>query len=249
MVANGVALPALPDGARSLLLPDNVGIPAGRNAGAAATTATWCCSWTMTVGCPNRRPATDSGRVLPTATRDPLPAHRGPGDRRRPSAGTYRGCGPATRCSSAEVTTFLGGASVVRRAVLDQVGGLPDAFFYAHEETDLAWRALDAGWRIRYDAGTVMFHPATAPGRHAAYLRLNARNRVWLARRRLPALLVPAYLGCWVVLTVARNRDVGMLRTWFAGFVEGWRTDAGERRPISWRTVWRMTRLGRPPVI
>jgi hypothetical protein len=60
---------------------------------------------------------------------------------------------------------------------------------------------------------------------------------------------VPAYLGVWVVLTVARNRDVGLLRTWFAGFAEGWRTDAGERRPMSWRTVWRMARLGRPPVI
>ena len=60
------------------------------------------------------------------------------------------------------VTTFLGGASAVRRAVFDQVGRLPGQFFYAHEETDLAWRALDAGWRIGYDAGTVMCHPTTA---------------------------------------------------------------------------------------
>ncbi|MGY4966456.1 glycosyltransferase family 2 protein, partial [Streptomyces sp. 900105245] len=35
----------------------------------------------------------------------------------------------------------------------------------------------------------------------------------------------------------------------FGGFVEGLREPAGERRPMRWRTVWRLTRLGRPPVI
>ena len=35
----------------------------------------------------------------------------------------------------------------------------------------------------------------------------------------------------------------------FGGFREGWRSPAGPRRPIKWRTVWRMTRLGRPPII
>ncbi len=150
---------------------------------------------------------------------------------------------------SAEVTTFLGGASVIRRSVLERVGGLPEEFFYAHEETDLAWRALDDGWRIRYLAEVLMYHPATAPGRHAAYLRLNARNRVWLARRRLPWVLVPVYLGVWSALTVARTRPLGAVRVWWAGFVEGWRTDPGQRQPMSWRTVARMTRLGRPPII
>ena len=108
---------------------------------------------------------------------------------------------------SSDVTTFLGGGSVVRRAVLDQVGPLPGDFFFAHEETDLAWRALDAGWRIRYDAGSAMCHPTTPPSRHAVYYRMNARNRVWLARRNLPLPLVPVYLGVWTALTVARVHD------------------------------------------
>jgi hypothetical protein len=41
----------------------------------------------------------------------------------------------------------------------------------------------------------------------------------------------------------------GTLRPWFAGWAAGWRDDPGERRPMSWRTVWRMTRAGRPPLI
>jgi GT2 family glycosyltransferase len=147
------------------------------------------------------------------------------------------------------VTTFLGGACAVRRSVLDEVGGLPEAFFYAHEESDLAWRALNAGYRIVYDADAVMFHPAVTPTRHPMFYRLNARNRVWLARRNLPWPLLACYLGVWVVLTVLRERRLAALRAWFAGFAEGWRTSAGRRRPMSWRTVWTMTKLGRPPVI
>ncbi len=150
---------------------------------------------------------------------------------------------------SSDVTTFLGGASVVRRAVLERCGGLPAAFWYGHEETDLAWAALDDGWRIHYAADAVLGHPTTTPARHATYYRLNARNRVWLARRRLPWPLAAGYLAVWTALTVARVRDVTALRTWARGFAEGWRTDAGPRRPMAWSTAWRMARLGRPPVV
>lgn len=150
---------------------------------------------------------------------------------------------------SSRVTTFLGGANAVRTRVLAEVGGLPGDFFYAHEETDLAWRALDAGWMIDYRADMVLHHPTTAPSRHAVYHRMVARNRVWLARRNLPALLVPVYLGVWLLLTLLRKPSGPALKAWFGGFREGWAKPCGPRRPMKWRTVWRLTRLGRPPVI
>jgi hypothetical protein len=40
-----------------------------------------------------------------------------------------------------------------------------------------------------------------------------------------------------------------VLRAWFGGWREGWRTDPGERRPLRWKTVWRMTLAGRPPIV
>ena len=110
---------------------------------------------------------------------------------------------------SSEVTTFLGGACAIRGAAFDVAGGLPEDFFYAHEETDLAWQALNAGYRIVYDAESVMCHPAVAPTRHATFYRLNARNRVWLARRNLPWPLALAYLAVWVGMTVTRERRLG----------------------------------------
>jgi GT2 family glycosyltransferase len=148
-----------------------------------------------------------------------------------------------------EVTTFLGGGHALSLRMLDRIGGWPERFFFAHEETDLAWRALDAGWKVVYEPELLLQHPRTLPTRHAVYHRMTARNRVWLARRRLPAPLVPLYLGTWLLLTLARGRSLAGLRAWFAGFAEGVSSPCGERRPIRWRTVWRMTRLGRPPIV
>ena len=53
------------------------------------------------------------------------------------------------------------------------------------------------------------------------YYRLNARNRVWVARRNLPWPLAVIYVAVWTALTVVRFRSVRLLRLWFAGFREG----------------------------
>ncbi|MER6535042.1 glycosyltransferase family 2 protein [Streptomyces sp. 900105755] len=147
------------------------------------------------------------------------------------------------------VTGFLGGGHALRMAMLAETGDWPAEFFFAHEETDLAWRAADAGWRILYAPELLLQHPRTSPARHAVYFRVTARNRVWLTRRRLPLPLIPVHLGVWILITLLRARSTGGLRAWFAGFAEGLREPAGERRPMRWRTVWRLTRLGRPPVV
>jgi GT2 family glycosyltransferase len=250
VVGNGVGDVIVPTGVQLLALPHNVGIPAGRNRGADATSG----ELVLYLDDDGWLPASDAVERLRSAfAADPRLGIVSLRIADPVSGTTARRHVPRLRANdplqSSDVTTFLGGAAVVRRAVLDECGGLPDGFFYAHEETDLAWRALDAGWRIRYDAEVLMYHPATVPSRHASYYRLNARNRVWLARRRLPWPLVPVYLAVWATLTLLRTHDLGLFRTWCQGFVEGLSTDPGDRRPMRWRTVVRMARLGRPPVI
>jgi GT2 family glycosyltransferase len=250
VVGNGAPVPALPPPARALELPTNLGIPGGRNVGVAHTCADVVVfldddGWLPSKGLADHLRAAFAGDprlgVVTFRIFDP--------DSRR----TQRRHVPRLRVGdptrSSHVTTFLGGACAIRRAVLDGVGPLPDVFFYGHEETDLAWRALDAGWHIRYDADALMYHPGTSPARHASYLRLNARNRVWLVRRRLPAPLAVGHLLIWTALTVVRLRDLRSLRAWFAGFLEGVRQPCGERRPIRWRTAARMARIGRPPLV
>ena len=255
VVGNGAPLPPLPPGVRSVELDENLGIPAGRNVGIEAFGPNGSAvDAVLFLDDDGLLPGDDAAEKLRAAfTADPglgIVSFR----IADPESGiTQRRHVPRLRASdplrSSPVTTFLGGASAVRSAVFSQAGQLPGEFFYAHEETDLAWRALDVGWSIEYRADIVLHHPLTLPGRHAVYHRMVARNRVWLARRNLPALLVPAYLGTWILLTLVRRPSRAALRAWVGGFREGWRTPCGPRRPMRWRTVWRLTRLGRPPII
>lgn len=251
LVGNGADVPgSWPAAVKVIRLPENVGIPAGRNRGVEVSSGELILfldddGWYESTGLGaylHELFTADPGLgIVSFRVRDP---EGGPGERRH--VPRLRAGDPLR---SSKVTTFLGGACAVRRAVFEAVGGLPEDFFYAHEETDLAWQAINSGYTIVYDADCVMFHPAVAPTRHAMFYRLNARNRVWLARRNLPWPIALTYLAVWIGMTVVRERRPASLRPWFDGFREGWREPAGRRRPISWRTAWKMTRLGRPPII
>ncbi|MFE2496577.1 glycosyltransferase family 2 protein [Streptomyces scopuliridis] len=253
VVGNGAPLPELPEDVIGIELTENLGVSGGRNV--AMEKLRDCGDVDVLVD------LDDDGLLIEadviTRVADLYEAHPRLGIvsfRIADETGlTQRRHVPRLRVDdpmrAGEVTTFLGGGHALSMAMLDETGGWPDAFFFTHEETDLAWRALDAGWAIRYEPELVLQHPRTSPARHAEFYRMTARNRVWLARRHLPALLVPLYLGTWILLTVARTRSVSGLRAWFGGFFEGVRTACGTRRPMRWRTVRRMTALGRPPVI
>lgn len=255
VVGNGAPVPDVPAGVRTLELPENLGIPGGRNVGIEAFGPSGTdVDALLFLDDDGLLPLTDTAELCRQAfEQDPKLgiisfriADPDTGVTQRRHVPRLRAADPMR---SSRVTTFLGGANAVRTRVLAEVGGLPGDFFYAHEETDLAWRALDAGWMIDYRADMVLNHPTTAPSRHAVYHRMVARNRVWLARRNLPAPLVPVYLGVWLLLTLLRKPSGPALKAWFGGFREGWAKSCGPRRPMKWRTVWRLTRLGRPPVI
>ncbi|MFL6240018.1 MAG: glycosyltransferase family 2 protein [Actinomycetes bacterium] len=250
VVGNGADPGSFDPAVKTLRLPDNIGIPAGRNRGVALTTGdvvlfldddAYYASRDAVRHVVDAFAADDRLGIVSLRITDPDGA---PGARRH--VPRLR-AGDAAR--SSEVTTFLGGACAVRRAVFDAVGGFPDAFFYAHEETDLAWRALDAGYRIAYDADAEICHPALPPTRHREFFRLNARNRVFLARRNLPWPIAFWYLVDWTLLTVVRTRHPRDLAAWFRGFGRGLVEPCGPRRRMRYRTAWRMARLGRPPII
>jgi GT2 family glycosyltransferase len=250
LVGNGTDLPLVPAEVRTVRLPDNRGVAAGRNAGVAASSGEVIMfldddGWFADAGIGKHvaaRFAADPGlAVLAFRVDDP---GGGPG---------VRWHVPRLRADpgrSSRVTTFVGTGFAARRSAWAAVGGLPDLFFFAHEETDLAWRLIERGWTLEYDADARICHPPVRNARHASWYRYDGRNRVLLARRNLPWPVAAAYLFDWLLLTMIRERrSSSALRAWLGGVAEGWRTDPGERRPITLRTVWRLTRLGRPPVI
>lgn len=156
-----------------------------------------------------------------------------------------RGSGPVT---SGEVALFLGGASAIRREAYDDAGGYFVELFYGHEELELSWRLVDRGWAIRYLADVEVEHPRTEIARHAEGWRLTGRNRVWIARRTLPWPVALVHTGVWLVVGAIRTPDRTLRRSYLEGWWSGWRLPV-RRRPIGWSSVWRLTRLGRPPIV
>uniref|UniRef100_UPI002F90DB45 glycosyltransferase family 2 protein n=1 Tax=Streptomyces melanogenes TaxID=67326 RepID=UPI002F90DB45 len=253
VVGNGSPLPDLPDWVTAVELDENLGVSGGRNVAMDRLRAYEDVD--VLVDLDDDGLLVDADvfrRIADLYEQDPSLgivsfriADEG-GETQRRHVPRLRSSDPMRR---GEVTTFLGGGHALSMAMLERIGGWPEEFFFTHEETDLAWRALDDRWKVLYEPALLLQHPRTSPARHAVYYRMTARNRVWLAKRHLPAPLVPLYLGTWTALTLARTRSLGGLRAWAGGFAEGVRRPCGVRRPMRWSTVWRMTRLGRPPVI
>jgi len=250
VVGNGWEPTDLPAGVAALGLPENVGIPAGRNAGVPYVGGDLLFFLDDDAALPDPyflasiKGRFDSDPQLgliqprvedPTGLQPPgrwVPRLR-VGDRTR--------SGPAT--------TLWEGATAIRRAAFDAAGGWPEEFFYAHEGIDLVWRVWDAGYTCWYAGDLVVHHPVIDPARHDEFYRMNARNRVWLAKRNLPAPLEPLYVATWSLLSLARLPNQRARRVWLDGLREGIRVTPKDRRPMAWRTAWRMTRAGRPPVV
>ena len=229
---------------------ENLGIPGGRNLGAANSTGdvmffldddAWYVDTNLAANVLEAFAADESLGVVSCRIADPV---TGLSEQRHI---------PRVRVGDpgrgSEVTTFLGGACAVRRSVFELCGPYPKRFFYSHEESDLAWRALDAGFTIQYRGDLRILHPAAPPSVHPEYHFRSARNRVWLARRRLPWLVAIPHVMIWTSRSLLQAGSAAARRQVWHGFKAGWNEPAGERSAMSWRTVWRMTKLGRPPIV
>jgi len=229
VVGNGTEITGLPAGVNTVSLPENVGVAAGRNAGVEV------CHGDVVLFLDDDGWYPDTG----------LAAH----------VAAAFAADPALAVLSMRVVDPDGGPGarwhVPRlRAGDPERSSVVTTFFYGHEETDLAWRLLDRGYRLQYDATARMCHHTLPNARYDTFRHRDGRNRVLLARRNLPWPLAAIYLADWMALTIAREHARPQsLRPWFTGFAEGWRADPGRRRPISLGTAWRMTQAGRPPII
>ncbi len=251
VVGNGWEPEGLPPGVRSIALATNVGVPEGRNVGAAAVAgevllffdddleidddrmlARACDAFAADPRLGVLQPRSVDPTGGPTARRHvPRPGARDPG-------------------RSGDVAWFWEGCSFVRRVARSTppVGGPATS---ATATRASSWPGGSSTWATA--SATRLTSPCgiRRPSRSAAprHQYMNARNRVWVARRNLPHPLLEIYVLVWAVVTFARARSRSAVAAALRGFIAGVRQPAGERRPISWRAAWRMTRLGRPPVV
>lgn len=250
VVGNAWEPDGLPSEVRGVRLPDNVGVPAGRNGGVPHVQGDLLLFLDDDASFPEDDALLRIGRMF--AEDEWLgavsPRVADPTGRPSPRRWVPRlRVGDRTR--SSDVTVVSEGAVVVRRSAFEEAGGWPGEFFFFHEGIDLAWRILDVGYRIWYAGDVVAFHPAPVTRKRGQFRYLSSRNRVWVARRNLPLPLAAAHVGVWFLRTAASLRSRKDARDALRGYRDGLREPAGARRPLQWRTIWRMTRAGRPPVV
>ena len=98
----------------------------------------------------------------------------------------------ASESEPVEVFGACGGAALHRRAMLDDVGGMDETYFFALDDADLSWRAQMRGWRCLYAPAAVVHHHHGATTPHGSDLKY-------------------FHVGLNRVRTLAKNADRGLL--------------------------------------
>jgi GT2 family glycosyltransferase len=141
------------------------------------------------------------------------------------------------------VSYYLGGGHALRRTVLARCGPYHEALVFGYEELDLAFRALEAGFKIRYQPEVVVHHRAepsalldSYPARTEMYYLL--RNRLWMAYRYLPLRYLPTYVAASAGIYGVQAARNGAWKAYFRAFADGLAgLKALDRSPVGAATV------------
>jgi len=235
---------------KTLHLPENLGIPAGRNAGVAKVAGEYLFfldddaylddSHALSSLIEKLKAHHEWGLIQPRVVPE------GAGE--IPSRWVPR-LRVGDPLESSPATTLWEGAVILRRHLFDEIGGWPENFFYAHEGIELVWQVYNHGFIGWYAADVTVRHPVINPTRHLDFYRLNARNRVWLAKRNLPFPISFIYVSAWTIISIIRMRKLSSLVAWLDGFLNGIFVSAGKKQKLSWRALLALGRAGRFPII
>jgi len=249
VVGNGCE-PEVPEGVRTVALAVDEGITTGRNAGVPHVRG----ELLFFLDDDARIAEPDAlARVAGLLAADPRLALVQLGPQALEGGARSRDWVPRLRVGdpqrASESTVVWEGAVAIRRTVFEQVGGWPADFRMVHEGVDLGWRIMDAGHRMRYAGDIAVLHPSPSGRPHGYSYYFGARNRVWLARRHLPLPLGVLYVIAFALRTAPRMKSRRAVQDAARGYRDGLRGPGGRRRPLKARTLLRMTRAGRPPIM
>ena len=150
---------------------------------------------------------------------------------------------------SSEITVIWEGAVAIRRAAFEQAGGWPAEFRFVHEGVDLGWRLMDAGLphalRGRHRGAAPVAGGDARTGIRTISVRATASgSRAGTCRCRSGVLYVVAF----ALRSVPRFKTKRALQEAARGYRDG-TARAVRRRRLRARTLVRMTRAGRPPIM
>jgi len=143
-----------------------------------------------------------------------------------------------------DVTFATGCALLLRTRALTQVGFLDESLFAYHEDAELSWRLVRAGWKIRYAPKAVLWHREGWSSRRSVgqtiRLRLCVRN-ILIVHRRYASwyhrlTFWPCFVWRWIVLAglnALLHRRFETLRGIFLGVAAYCRGEIGKPKDIS----------------
>jgi len=135
-----------------------------------------------------------------------------------------------------DVSYFVGTCHAIRRDLIDTCGLYQENLIYGEEELDLSYRAVQAGFRIRYVPSVVVYHkPEASVVRRRAFMREpelyhHVKNRFILAWKYLPLKFMFPYLCFWLTYYGLQSiRKLAML-DFMLGIIVGIVAALGTRR-------------------
>lgn len=134
---------------------------------------------------------------------------------------------PATAMPACDIPFATGCALLIRPSALERIGVLDESLFGYAEDLDWSLRAREAGYRLRFEPGAVIWHLEGVGYRRAGgeALRqyLSSRNTLRVLTRHLHWYQWPTALATFAVDHLARFTLLSVLRGDFAALRGTWR--------------------------
>ena len=199
-VGNGWEPEGIPDQVKKLGLPENLGIPAGRNAGVPHVDGEFLFFLDDDAWLPDDTSLMRMAQLMRTKPQIGLiqPRVEEPGGPDAPKRWIPR-LKKGSADHSSNVFSVWEGAVCMQRRAFDECGGWPAPFWYAHEGIELAWRVWDAGLHR-------LVHGR--PRRRSPSDRPEATRRILLHECEKPSLAGPTEPAVAFQLGLCRLVDV-----------------------------------------
>ncbi len=121
---------------------------------------------------------------------------------------------PEGTCNWTETEHLLGACMLIRRDVVEQIGGLDEGFFLFLEETDFCCRAKDSGWKLAYYTGVAVTHIGEQSMQNILHrsggLYIRSYNR--FCRKRGMNGMRRAIVNVFLIAAVATDALVGLVK-------------------------------------
>lgn len=111
--------------------------------------------------------------------------------------------------TAVEMPYIHGAAMMLSKEVIEEVGGMPEAYFLYYEELDWCQQIRRAGYRIYYEPTALIYHKESMAVSKLSHLKIYylTRNRILFMRRNatafqlIPFILFFSFITCpkWVI--------------------------------------------------